>query len=259
MKTILMERNSPVFHIRFNRPERLNAVNQDLYKEFLAAMDAAEQDETIRVVVLAGEGRAFCVGADLKDHAQGKRSDKEKEAYTKLEQRVCLRIQQSAKPFIAAVHGYALGAGAEIALACDFVVMTESAQIGFPETGLGTFIGGGLTVTLPLLVGLKKARELIMLGDRINGTQAEEAGLIYKSVKEDQLISETMSLGSRIAGKAPLSIAMVKKQLRSNYRLSDEAVAALESESLFQCMKTEDWAEGARAFTEKRAPKFRGT
>ncbi|MER2518074.1 MAG: enoyl-CoA hydratase/isomerase family protein, partial [Candidatus Accumulibacter phosphatis] len=170
-ETIIYRSADGIAEIRLNRPERLNAVTQQLYDEVNAALGVAEADRDVRVVLLTGEGRAFCVGADLKAHKAG-RTAFERRQYLLGEQRVCKRLLLLSKPVVAAVNGFALGAGAEMAIASDFIVMAESAQIGLPEVSIGTFLGGGVTYLLPRLVGLAKARELVFLGERIKGEEA---------------------------------------------------------------------------------------
>jgi enoyl-CoA hydratase len=255
---ILSRKTGSIISFSFNRPERLNAVNIQLYDELRTKIQDALNDNDITCIVLTGEGRAFSVGADLKDHHAQSRTDEEKRVYTEAEQELCLMIQRAHKPFIASVHGYALGAGAEIALSCDFVLMKKSAQIGFPEISIGTYIGGGLTHILPRLVGMVKARELIFLGSRINGVEAERIGLIYKSVEDDQLESETNRLCEEIVHKAPIPFGIAKHHLLEHVCLRIDEVMNAETDALFRCMNTEDWAEGARAFNEKRKPIFKG-
>ena len=141
--TVIYETNGPLATIRLNRPHRLNAVIEALYDEVLAALELAESDKAVRAIIMRGEGRAFCVGADLKEHATNSRTAFEKRQYLIKANNVCARIRSISKPVIAAVNGYALGAGAELAVSADFIIMKNSAQIGFPEISIGTFIGGG--------------------------------------------------------------------------------------------------------------------
>lgn len=244
--------------ISLNRPHRLNAVNLELYDELMRALEAVEGDRNIRVTVLTGEGRAFSVGADLKDHRVAGRTEEQKRMYAMAEQDVCERIQTFPKPIVAAVNGYALGAGAEMALSCDFVVMKEEAEIGFPETGIGTYLGGGLTYTLPLLVGMAKARELILLCKRINGRQAVDIGLIYAAAGEDDFAGVVAGLAAQLCEKAPIPISLAKSHLNSFFQRSRRDSLELEAEALLRCMDTEDWQEGVRAFHEKRKPIFQG-
>lgn len=261
-----MEFNSLVYkvesgaaYIRFNRPDRLNAVTLELYNEVAGAIEAAERDGAIRVIVLTGEGRAFCVGADLKEHGTAKRTDEHKRAYANAEQRICAKIQQSPKPFVAAVHGYAFGAGAEIALSCDFVVMKSSAEIGFPEISIGTYLGGGLTYMLPRLVGLSRAKELIFLGKRIDGEEAARIGLIHTSASDEEFDHTVKTLIEQLSAVAPIPLGIAKLHLLTHSRIATDDALKAEAEALLRCMETNDWREGVRAFNEKRKPKFTGT
>ncbi|RVC89522.1 enoyl-CoA hydratase/isomerase family protein, partial [Mesorhizobium sp. M2A.F.Ca.ET.017.03.2.1] len=149
MNEVVTKQENQAFHIIFNRPERMNAVNEALYQQTLDALNYADNAPDIRCVVLSGNGRAFCAGADLKAHKSGERKRNEREAYIMLGQNVCERIQTMKTPVIAEVHGYALGGGAEIATSADFLIISEDAQLGFPEVAIGTYVGGGVTLRLP--------------------------------------------------------------------------------------------------------------
>ena len=244
--------------IRFNRPHRLNAVIEQLFRETLDALAAAEDDRNVRVVILTGEGRAFCVGADLKEHAKGARTGRQKRDYLLLGQEVCARIHRLKKPVVAAVNGYALGAGAEMAVNADFVLMAESAQIGFPEASLGTFIGGGLTRVLPQLVGLAKARELVFFGQRISGREAKAMGLANATFEDPSFRDEVYAFAERLAAQAPLSIALAKQQFNNGSERTYDTVLITELEGVLACMMTRDWQEGIDAFAERRKPAFGG-
>ncbi len=258
LSTIRYDISDHTARISLNRPHRLNAVTSELYEELLRALDAAEEDRMVRVIVLTGEGRAFCVGADLKEHRVAERTPDQKRAYTMAEQEVCERIQTSPKPVIAAVNGYALGAGAEIALSCDFVIMRQSAEIGFPEISIGTYLGGGLTYTLPQLIGVARARELVFLGKRLNGQQAHDLGLIYASVPDQDFDSAVAGLSAQLSEKAPLPLSFAKYHFNSFHERSRREALDLEADALLRCMESEDWQEGIRAFHEKRKPVFQG-
>ncbi|MEH6627994.1 MAG: enoyl-CoA hydratase-related protein [Motiliproteus sp.] len=245
--------------IRLNRPHRLNAVVEQLYQELLHVLGIARMETAIRAIVLTGEGRAFCVGADLKEHSTGNRTLLQKRQYLQLANDVCEQIFNHPKPIIAAVNGYALGAGAEIALACDFIVIAETAEIGFPEASIGTCVGGGISQTLPRLVGLAKARELLLSSQRINGQQAQEIGLASRVASDSQLLEEASSLAQQLASNAPLSMALTKQLLNKGHNQSLDTCLQLELDGIATCMASKDWQEGIDAFAEKRAPLFNGS
>jgi len=256
-ETIIFGIRDTIAEIRLNRPYRLNAVVEQLYSDVIAGIDLAESNAEVRVIVITGEGRAFCVGADLKTHGKGERSPLEKREYLLLGNEVCRRIYMSSKPVIAAVNGYALGAGAEISVSSDFILMKESAQLGFPEVSIGTFVGGGITQILPRLVGLAKARELIISGRRINGREAVAIGLATRSFDDDGFETGVEDFARSIAAKAPFSLRFAKQHLNDAGR-SYEATLVTELEALRACMVTQDWKEGIAAFAEKRKPVFKG-
>jgi enoyl-CoA hydratase len=209
-------------------------------------------------VIITGEGRAFCVGADLKEHVTGERTAWQRREYLRLGQDVCARIHGLRKPVIAAVNGYALGAGAEMAVNADFLLMAQSAQIGFPEASIGTFIGGGLTQMLPRLVGLVKARELVFLGERIDGREAKAIGLASAAFADESFRDDVYAFAERLAAQAPLSIALAKEQLNRGAERTYDTTLLTELEGVLACMMTRDWQEGIRAFAEKRKPAFSG-
>ncbi len=257
-ETVVYAKANAVAEIRLNRPERLNAVIEQLYDDVLAALDDAEADAGIRVVVLTGEGRAFCVGADLKEHGRGERTDLEKRRYLVKANDVCRRLRSVPKPVIAAVNGYALGAGAELAVSSDFILIKETAQIGFPEISIGTFVGGGVTHLLPRLVGLAKARELIFTGKRINGVEAAAIGLATMVVADARFTESVLAFAQALAGKAPLSMALAKEHLNNASGRDYETALITELEGIRACMTTRDWKEGVEAFAARRPPMFTG-
>ncbi|MFE3001716.1 enoyl-CoA hydratase/isomerase family protein [Nocardia sp. NPDC059246] len=256
MTTILATRTGPTITLALNRPERLNAVSEELYRELIKNLAEADNDPEIRAVVLTGTGRAFCVGADLKAHKAGTRSREDQAQYLELGQLACEQIQTMSTPVIAAVNGYALGAGAEIAVSADFLVIARDAQMGFPEVSIGTFVGGGVTHRLPRLVGLRRAADLLILGDRFTGSQASDWGLAHSAVPAEELLQAANTLADALATKAPLSLARMKAALRRNDPL--DVVLETEPKELLDLMATHDWAEGVAAFAERRAPIFQG-
>ncbi|MCF6127883.1 enoyl-CoA hydratase/isomerase family protein [Mesorhizobium sp. M7A.F.Ca.CA.001.07.2.1] len=256
MNEVVTKQEDQAFHIIFNRPERMNAVNEALYQQTLDALNHADKDPEIRCVILSGNGRAFCAGADLKVHKSGERTRDEREAYIMLGQRVCERIQTMKTPVIAEVHGYALGGGAEIATSADFLIISEDAQLGFPEIAIGTYVGGGVTLRLPRLIGLRNAAKLLLLGDRITGAECLEIGLATEAPAAHQLKERTAALVERIVKNAPLSMARLKAAI--NLPQSPDKLFRAEAEDLLAIMETSDWAEGVAAFAERRSPRFEG-
>lgn len=256
-ETILYSLRDGVAEIRLNRPHRLNAVTQQLYAELNQALGQAEADPDARVVLLTGEGRAFCVGADLKEHKAG-RTAFDRRQYLQGEQIVCKRLMQLKRPVVAAVNGFALGAGAELAIASDFLLMARSAQIGLPEISIGNFLGGGVTWLLPRLVGLAKARELVFLGERIKGEEAERIGLANRCLADEGFLNAAREFALRIATKAPFSMELAKRQLTYAAEGTLDAALVAELEGMVFVGMTKDWQEGVDAFAEKRAPVFKG-
>ncbi|MER9490173.1 enoyl-CoA hydratase/isomerase family protein [Mesorhizobium sp. M0563] len=256
MSEIVTKQENQALHIIFNRPERLNAVNEALYQQTLDALNRAAEDPSVRCVVISGNGRAFCAGADMKAHKSGVRTREDREAYIVLGQQVCERIQSISKPVVAVVHGYAVGGGAEIATSADFLIIAEDAQLGFPELAIGTYVGGGVTLRLPRLIGLRHASNLLMLGDRISGAKCLEIGLATESPPAEQLQERTSALVKRIVKNAPIPMARLKAAI--NVQPSAETVFQTETDGVLAMMETKDWAEGVAAFAERRSPRFEG-
>ncbi|WP_114416479.1 enoyl-CoA hydratase/isomerase family protein [Marinospirillum perlucidum] len=258
---ILRQEKDGLLWLTLNRPQRLNAVIADLYAQLCQELDAAAQSDSVRVIILTGAGRAFCVGADMKAHAEGQRTAFQKREYLRLEQEVCRRLFEHPKPVIAAVNGYALGAGAEMALAADFLLMRSSAIWGLPETSIGAFVGGGVSWLLPQRVGMTQARELLLLGRQLDGHQALQLGLAhrcYEVESPEDFELEVESFAADLAKKAPLALSLAKQQLnRSAQQHFNDALTA-ELEGMMFCSSTQDWQEGVRAFSEKRDPQFSG-
>jgi enoyl-CoA hydratase len=252
--------------IRLNRPERMNAVIEEMYLEIQDALKCAHSDDAIRALILTGsvlkkgdvKKQAFCAGADLKRHSSGARNPAQKRKYIMLAHETTQKIYEFPKPTVAAVNGPARGAGTEMAVNCDFIFMAENATMAFPEAGLGTFVGGGVTFHLPRIVGLTTAKELIYLGRIIDGITAVKLGLALECFPVEKLLNESKSFAREIAEKAPISIQFAKKQLQESSGLDIETVLRAEAEAILSCMETEDWHEGVRSFNEKRKPVYKG-
>jgi enoyl-CoA hydratase len=256
MATVLREREGAVAWLTLNRPERLNAVSEALYGELLAALAEVAADDGVRAVVLTGTGRAFCVGADLKAHGEGDRDAASRRRYVMQAQRANRALQRLGKPVIAAVNGHAIGAGLELALSCDLVVVSRQAKLRLPEVALGTFVGGGITRTLVQRAGLARAKELLLLCEFFGADEALSWGLINRSVEGAEVLPVARALAERVAAHAPVSVRLAKRLLDR----SSTPAAALRAEAaaLLECMGTADWREGVRAFEEQREPVYVG-
>lgn len=265
-ETIQFIRDGEVGIIRLNRPDRMNAVIEEMYLEIQHVLKTAENAADVRCMILTGsvrvkdgvEKQAFCAGADLKKHSTGERTHAQKRDYILLAHDTTKMIYEFPKPIIAAINGPARGAGSEMALNCDFVLMAENATIAFPETSLATFIGGGVSYHLPRLVGLARAKELVYTGRVLDGRAAAELGLALKCFPLADLMPESMAFAKSLAEKGPLSMRFAKKRLQQSPALDLETVIHLEAEAILSCMDTEDWHEGVRSFAEKRKPVYTG-
>jgi enoyl-CoA hydratase len=252
--------------IQLNRPERMNAVIEQMYAELQQALTVLEDDDGVRCVILTGsvlrrngvEKQAFCAGADLKEHGAGSRTSAQRRAYIELAHQTTHRLFTFRKPVIAAVNGPARGAGAELAVSCDFLFMADEATIAFPETGLGTFVGGGVTHILPRLVGLARAKELIYAGPVVAGPDAAAIGLATRAVPLARLTEEVTAFATHLADMAPHSLKLAKRLLQREASDLEEALR-LETTAILECMGRGDWMEGVRAFADKRKPNFEGS
>lgn len=246
-----------VARIRLNRPDSLNAVTPELYKGIREGLDRAEAEDA-RVVVLEGAGRAFCVGADMEQHGESERSAKERREYVWQAQDACEAVQTHPRPVVAKVHGYAIGAGAELALSADFVLMAEDAEIRFPEVEIGTYIGGGVTYTLAQRVGRARAKELILSAATLTGEEAAGEGVVTSCHPASGLDKAVDQLTTGLAENAPIPMEFVKSQFGRVGEASREDMLTAEAEALLACMATDDWQEGVDAFAEDRDPEFEG-
>jgi enoyl-CoA hydratase len=253
---VLATRAGSVLTLTLNRPQRLNAVSDQLYQALDSALRRGADDPSVRVIVLRGAGRAFCSGADLKAHAGAERTVEQRQAYAELAADVVRTVTTVGTPVVAMVHGYAVGAGAELAVSADFLVAAEDAVLAFPELTLGTYVGGGVTVALPRLIGLARARELLLTGRRFTGAEAATWGLAHRAVPAGQLETAVTQLTDQLAAAAPVPVGLMKAHLRGGPEL-DEALRA-EVKALVHCMGTADWAEGVAAFADRRTPAFEG-
>ena len=255
---VLVDRDESVSILTLNRPERLNAVIPDLYRGLEEALEEIEKDRDVRAVVITGAGRGFCAGADLKSRAEGPMPAEERRAYIDLAQAVNAALQNSRVPVVAALNGHAIGAGLELALSADFVLVARDAKLRLPEVALGTFVGGGVTYRLSQRVGDLKARELILGGAFFSGEDAVAMGLANRAMPAEDVLEAALMLAKELAASAPLSMAEAKRLLNRAPDMTAEEARAEEADALDGIMESEDWAEGVRAFAEKRPPRFSG-
>lgn len=255
---VLVERDGPIVTLTLNRPERLNAVNQGLYDRLVDELTRAGGDRGVRCVVLTGAGRAFCAGADLKAHATDPLDDAGRARYAKAAQNANRLLQSGGKPVVAAVNGHAIGAGLELALSADFMIVADDAKLRLPEVAIGTFIGGGVSYTLAERVGVPKARELIYFGDFFLGAEAAEMGIANAAVPADRVLAVARAWAERLAERAPLSLAAAKTLVGPAGTMSRDEALERERIALERIFGSADWQEGIDAYREKRSPRFRG-
>ena len=255
-ETLIVERPSAgVTLIRLNRPDTLNALNSQLLGELVQALDAAEADEAVRCLVLTGSGRAFAAGADIKEM-----SDK---TYAQMFQldfftTAARRIEQFRKPIVAAVAGYALGGGCELAMLCDFIIAAETAKFGQPEINLGVVPGIGGTQRLTRFVGKSKAMDMMLTARMMDAAEAERAGLVSRVVAADKLLDEALAAAAKVASQSPLAVMMNKELVNTAYETMLSAGVAVERRLFHSLFAFEDQKEGMAAFVEKRKPDFKG-
>src|ERR1700689_1681950 len=251
--TVLVERQGGVGIIRLNRPSALNALNAKLIEELGAALDDLEFDPEIGAIVLTGSERAFAAGADIKE-MQAKTYI---EAYTQdFITRGWERVGQSPKPVIAAVAGFALGGGCEVAMMCDIVIAADNARFGQPEIQLGTMPGAGGTQRLPRFIGKAKAMDLCLTGRMMDAQEAEHAGLVSRIVPADKLMEEAISVAARIAGMSQPVAMMVKESVNRAFETTLAEGVRFERRLFHATFATDDQKEGMAAFVEKRKPVF---
>jgi enoyl-CoA hydratase/3-hydroxyacyl-CoA dehydrogenase len=255
-EAIATEKEEKTLWITLNRPHRLNTFNLEMIEELSEAIDEADEDDDTRCIVIKGEGdRAFSAGADLIMF-----SDITPESAVEVSekgQRLMDKIERSPKPFIAAIHGFCLGGGLELALACDFRLASESAELGATEIKLGIIPGWGGTQRLSRLVGTAKAKEFIMLGDRVPSEEAVKIGLVHKTFPQAELIEESRSLARRLAEGPSVALKLAKRVINFGSQKPLEEGLKMEAQSFREIASTDDVFEGISAFYERRKPEFK--
>ena len=256
-RAVQIERVNRVGWVVLNRPGQINAINPALRTEATQALELLDRDPEVGVIVIRGAGeRGFCAGADIKSQSDATSLPALRDGMTPGWIEVLDRVK---KPVIAAIHGFCLGGGIEIAMACDIRIAAPNAVFGLPETGLGLIPGGGGTQRLPRIVGLGRALDLLLTGDRIDAAEAHRIGLVSRlSASPESLIDEVQTIAERIASKPATASAYAKEAARDGLELDLRAGLKLEKDLFVLLMSTEDRKEAAAAFKEKRPPAFTG-
>jgi enoyl-CoA hydratase len=256
-ETIIYEKKDEVAWITLNRPDKLNAQNDTVRGEVVAALEQANSDSEVKVIVLTGAGdRAFSAGADIGQFPEWgplnviQRSKGAKRPYTV--------IREIPKPVIAMVNGLALGGGCELAMACDIVIASEKARFGQPEINVGVIPGGGGTQILPRLVGEKKAKEMVFTGEFIPAEEAWRLGMVNKVVPADKLKEAVEEVIEKLKSKSPAILKLAKIAVNKSLETPLSVGMEIENELFAMCFGTQDQKEGARAFLEKRPPNYKG-
>jgi enoyl-CoA hydratase/3-hydroxyacyl-CoA dehydrogenase len=256
-ETVKVEREESILWIILNRPHRLNAFNDVLMEELADALDTAEKDPSVRCVVITGEGdRAFSAGADVTMFP--KATPVKAEEFSRMGQMVFGKIEEMSKPVIAAINGFALGGGLELALACDFRIAAEHAELGSPEINLGLIPGWGGTQRLVRIVGLARAKEMVMLGTRLKAEEALKIGLVHIVVHYEKLRDETRELAKKLSEGPPVALKYAKYALNFGTQVPLEAGLRIESGLMALTFSTEDLKEGVEAFMSRRKAEFKG-
>lgn len=267
METVILEKTGSFLSteenigvIKLNRPEAFNAFNGQLLEDLGKALDEIEKDDDIKVVVVTADGeKAFSAGADLKGAQEMLDGpDEEKRGIATAGQKLFSRLENLPKPTICAINGLCLAGGLELALACDIRVANESAKIGFVEVNVGLLPGWGGCSRAARHIGLGRAKEMILTGGQITGTEAERIGLVNKAVPFDELESTWTFMAAKIAGNAPIPIRLAKSILNSSLDQTVEEGNKQEAEALVKCFETEDFREGIKSVFEKRKANFSG-
>jgi enoyl-CoA hydratase len=253
-QNIIVETRGPVGLIRLNRPKAMNALNNALIADLANALDAFEADAAIGAVVVTGSDKAFAAGADIKEMADRTYMDVYLADFITVGWE---RITKCRKPIVAAVAGYALGGGCEVAMMCDFIIAADNAKFGQPEITIGILPGAGGTQRLPRAVGKSKAMEMILTGRMMDAAEAERAGLVSRVVPAADLVEEALKTAKIIADLSRPAVMMAKESVNRAYETTLAEGVRFERRLFHSAFATEDQKEGMAAFTEKRQPRFK--
>lgn len=251
---IIVEKKNSIATITMNRPEVLNALDNETIQELTSAVQDLETDQSIHVAILTGKDKAFIAGADIKQMQH--MNSLQAQQFATHGHQLLHSIQASRLPYIAAVNGYALGGGCEVMMACDLIIASTTAKIGQPEINLGIHPGFGGTQRLPRIVGTLKAKELLLTGDTIDAQEALRIGLVNKIVEPEKLVEETEKIAQKIASKSGVQTSFIKKLVNTGANIDLPSACDLEIALFSASFSTQDQKEGMTAFLEKRKPSF---
>ena len=254
-KNLLITKDQNVAILTINRPKALNALNTELLNELDMAFDNLEMDPEVFVIILTGEGKAFVAGADIGEMKD--KSPEEAREFGMLGSKVFRKLELMDKTVIAAVNGFALGGGCELAMSCDIILAGEKAKFGQPEVGLGITPGFAATQRLPRIVGIKKAKELILTGDMIGAEEAGKIGLVNHVVPQEELMTKAIEMAKNIASKGQIAVRYAKSAINRGIETDMDTGNAIETDLFALCYANEDQKEGMAAFLEKRKAEFK--
>lgn len=261
MTDILFEIKENIAVITFNRPEVLNVFRRSMFQRLLSLLDDAANDDSIRVVLMTGAGRAFSAGIDLDEVSHlfdGSMTMEQARAELGEMQELTRRMVNLPKPIVSVINGVAIGVGAEVAIASDIRIASQTASFAFAEVQRGLFETNGVMHRLPRLIGMGRAAHVMMTGEKISAQSALELGLVTRVVPSEILLNKGLELARALAANAPISMRLVKQVLNQSYDLNLESVMQLETEATLECLASEDLKEGVTAFMEKRLPVYIG-
>ena len=251
---VIVEKDGALAVVTLNRPQQLNALSYALVKDLSLALQGLDQDDEIRVMIVTGGDKVFAAGADIKEMADRGPFDE------RIQERLAYRdrINKISKPVIAAVSGFALGGGCELAMSCDIIIASETARFGQPEVNLGIIPGSGGTQRLSHALGKYRAMEMVLTGEPLSAAEAERFGLVNRVVPTELLLDEAKNMAKRIAAKPVLAVKAAKEAVLKSANMPLDEGLEFERKSFYMLLASEDRKEGMKAFLEKRKPEFKG-